>query len=192
MNVTTLEWVSQGLHREVIVGRRAVSTVAILTTVVCLTLGAYARIPLPFSPVPITLQTFFVLVAGVALGQRLGTLSLSIYLLLGTLGLPLFTGAWLGVTTGYLVGFVAAGWLIATLTSRTRKPSTQRLALSMLAGTAIIWLCGAAWLAFGLGLGIHKAILGGILPFVVGDLLKLAAALAFCRAYRTRLRTLFH
>ena len=192
MNVTTLEWVSQGLHREVIVGRRAVSTVAILTTVVCLTLGAYARIPLPFSPVPITLQTFFVLVAGVALGQRLGTLSLSIYLLLGTLGLPLFTGAWLGVTTGYLVGFVAAGWLIATLTSRTRKPSTQRLALSMLAGTAIIWLCGAAWLAFGLGLGVQEAILGGILPFVVGDLLKLAAALAFCRAYRTRLRTLFH
>ena len=87
---------------------------------------------------------------------------------------------------------MAAGWLIATLTSRTRRPSTLRLGLAMLAGTLVIWLCGAAWLAFGLGLGVQKAIVVGIVPFVVGDLLKLAAALAFCRTCRTRLRTLFH
>ena len=191
MSVSTLEWVRRGLGREVVVGRRAAAVIGVGAVVVCLTLGACARVPLPFTPVPITLQTFFVLVAGAALGRRLGTLSLSLYLLLGTLGLPIFTGLWLGATTGYLVGFVAAGWLIAALTRRVPRASTARIVLAMVAGTLVIYLFGAGWLAFALGLGVPKAVAVGVLPFLVGDALKLAAAAAFVRGCQTRLRALF-
>ncbi|MFC1805573.1 biotin transporter BioY [Planctomycetota bacterium] len=191
MSVSTLHWVRQGLAREVVVGRRAVSAIAVGAMVACLAMAAYARIPLPFTPVPITLQTFFVLIAGAALGKRLGTLSTSLYLLLGTLGLPIFTGIWLGATTGYLVGFAAAGWLIAAIVSRVRRASTARIVLAMLAGTLVIYLFGAGWLAFGMGLGVEKAIVVGVLPFAVGDALKLAAAAAFVRVGHERLRALF-
>jgi len=189
--VGVLDWLGQRLRREVVMDRRAVSVIGVSATVVCLTLGAYARVPLPFSPVPITLQTFFVLVAGAALGPRLGSLSTSLYLLLGTLGLPIFTGAWLGPTTGYLVGFVAAAWLVAALTARVPRVSTLRLVGAMLAGNTVLLLCGTAWLALTLRLGAGEALAIGFAPFVVGDLLKLAAAAAFCRGYRDRLRALF-
>ena len=187
--MSALGLVSRELSREIIVGRRAVAAIGVGAMIVCLTLAAYARVYLPFTPVPITLQTFFVLVAGAALGQRLGTLSLASYLLLGTLGLPLFTGVWLGPTTGYLVGFVAAGWLIGRLTAG--RATAVRLAVAMLVGTAVVYLFGAAWLAMFLGLGWQHAMAAGVLPFLPGDALKLAAAVAFCGSYRERLRALF-
>ena len=191
MRAEAVDWVTQELDREVVVGRRAVAGVAVGATVVCLTLGAYARGPLPFTPVPITLQTFFVLVAGAALGRRLGTLSLSVYLLLGTLGLPIFTGAWLGPTTGYLVGFVAAGWVVGVLSRRLPRHPMAAILPAMVAGTLVIYRCGAAWLAFVVGLGVEKAFVAGVLAFVPGDTVKLLAAAALVRAYHGRLRTLF-
>ena len=118
-------------------------------------------------------------------------MSLSCYLVLGALGLPIFTCLWLGPTTGYLVGFVAAGWLVAHLTRRGARASAARIALAMLAGTLAIYLFGAGWLAFGLGLGVGRAVAVGVLPFLVGDALKLAAAVAFVRSSQARLRTLF-
>jgi len=191
MRTTSLSLLSQGLRREVIVGRRAVAAVGVAATVACLTLAAYARLYLPFTPVPLTLQTFFVLVAGVAMGPRLGALSFSAYLVLGSLGLPIFAGSWLGPTTGYLVGFAVAGWTVAALAPRGARTPMRRLVLAMLAGTAVIYLFGAGWLAIGLGLGLGKAVAVGIVPFVVGDLIKLAAAVAFIRGYRSRLLALF-
>ena len=191
MSVSTLQWAAHVLRREVIAGRRSVAAIGLCATVTCLTLGAYARIPLPFTPVPLTLQTFFVLVAGAALGPRLGTLSLAAYLLLGTVGLPVFTTPWLGATAGYLVGFVVAGWLIGVLVSGAGVASTGRLVLAMGLGTLVIWLFGAAWLAHVFRLGAWQAIQLGVAPYVAGDALKLLAAVAFCRTYRARLRVLF-
>jgi len=191
MRTSAPSFVSRELYREVVVGPRAVAALGVGATVVCLTLAAYARVYLPFTPVPVTLQTFFVLVAGAALGPRLGTVALSGYLVLGTLGLPLFTGAWLGPTTGYLVGFVAAGWLIGAVTRRARRASVPRIVGAMLAGTAVIYLFGAAYLVLLLRVTVWQAVASGVVPFLIGDALKLAAAAAFCRAYRDRLRVLF-
>jgi biotin transport system substrate-specific component len=191
MGTSALSIVVGELHREVVVGRRAVAAIGVAAAVACLALAAEARVYLPFTPVPITLQTFFVLVAGAALGPRLGTMALSSYLVLGTLGLPIFTGAWLGPTTGYLVGFVVAGWLIGALTRRVERASTLRIVAAMGAGNAVLLLLGAAHLALLPGVGVGKAIAEGVLPFLPGDALKLAAAAAFCRAYRDRLRVLF-
>ena len=185
------EAVWAGLRREVVAGRRAVAAIGVGAMVVCLALAAVARVYLPFTPVPITLQTFFVLVAGAALGRRLGTVALSSYLLLGVVGFPLFTGAWLGPTTGYLVGFVGAGWLIATVVRRVERPSTARLAAAMLAGTALIYACAVAHLTLFLRIGFSQAVAIGVAPFLIGDALKLAAAVAVCRATRDRLRVLF-
>jgi biotin transport system substrate-specific component len=192
MSVTALQWVTRGLHREVVVGRRAVAALGVGAMVVCLSLaGAYARYYGPWSPVPITLQTFFVLVAGAGMGTGLGTLSTSAYVALGACGLPVFAGNWRGDTTGYLVGFAAAAALIGAVCRRSPRPSTGRIALAMLAGTLVIYGLGAAYLAHYYGYGPWLAVTKGVLPFLKGDALKLAAAVAFCRGYRERLRALF-
>jgi biotin transport system substrate-specific component len=199
MRTAALESVVRGLGREVVVGRRAVAAIGVGATVICLALAAEARLYLPFTPVPITLQTLFVLVAGAGLGPRLGTVALSSYLALGTLGLPIFTGVWLGPTTGYLVGFVVAGWLIGSITRRAPQASARRIALAMLAGTVCIYVLGGAyyagWLGVAcgvpLGLAVPRAVAEGVVPFLVGDAAKLVGAAAFCRSYRDRLLVLF-
>ncbi len=185
-----VQWTGRLLRREVIVDRRAVAAVGVGATVLCLTLAAYARVYLPFSPVPVTLQTFFVLVAGAALGPSLATVALSSYLVLGTIGLPLFAGGWLGATTGYLVGFVPAGWVIARIVRAAGRASTVRLAAAMVLGTAIIYACGGGWLLV-LGVPPRHALLQGVVVFLPGDLLKLAAAAALCRGFQCRFRQLF-
>ncbi len=177
--------------REVVRDRRAVAAIGVGAVAVCMALAAEARIYLPFTPVPVTLQTFFVLVAGAGLGPTLGTVALSSYLVLGAVGVPIFTGQWLGPTTGYLVGFVAAGWLVGALTRRAAEPSMARLLLAMALGDAVLLVLGAAWLALGCGFGVPMAIEKGIMCFLPGDAVKVAAAAAFCHAYRGRLRALF-
>lgn len=192
MSVGVLAWVGRGLRREMIVERRVVAAVGVGAMVVCLSLaGAYARVYGPWSPVPITLQTFFVLAAGAGLGGALGAVSVSGYVALGAAGLPVFAGEWGGASTGYLVGFIAASALVGAICRRTPRPGTLRMAAAMLAGTAVIYLLGATYLAHHLGLGPRAAIAQGVAPFLVGDAVKFAAALAFCRSYRDRLRTLF-
>lgn len=141
---------------------------------------AQARIPLPFTPVPLTGQTFAVLLAGAALGSRRGAASMLLYLLFGSMGLPFFAGGqggWTylaGPTLGYLLGFIAAAWLTGRLAERGLERSLRTSLLPFLAGTLVIYLCGAAWLA--LSLGVQKALLLGVAPFVIGDLLKIALA----------------
>lgn len=174
---------------EVPSGRRVAAAVGVAGTVLCLALAAEARIYVPFSPVPVTLQTFFVLVAGAGLGPGLATVGLSSYLALGAVGVPVFTGHWLGPTTGYLVGFVVAGWLVGVVSRRGETAS--RLVLAMVLGNAVVLVLGAAWLAVVCGLGAGAAFQQGVACFLPGDAVKLAAAAAFCQAWRERLRAVF-
>jgi biotin transport system substrate-specific component len=152
----------------------------ILTGALFTALLAQVRIPLPFTPIPITGQTFAVLLIGVTLGSRRGLASMTLYLLLGGLGMPFFAGGQGGLTyltgptLGYLLGFVAAAWLSGRLAERGLERRIQTAWLPFLAATLVIYACGAGWLA--LSLGIQKAFVLGILPFVVGDLLKIALA----------------
>ena len=141
---------------------------------------AQVRIPLPFSPVPITGQTFAVLLVGATLGSRRGAASLLLYLILGLLGLPIFAAgasglAYLsGPTGGYLVGFIISASLVGLLAARGMDRRIPSALLAFLAGEVVIYLCGVAWLS--LFLGIQRAIVAGLLPFLIGDAIKLAAA----------------
>lgn len=150
---------------------------------------AQVRIPLPFTPVPLTGQTFAVLLVGAALGSRRGFASLSLYTLIGALGLPVFAGAASGLayafgpTGGYLFGFIAAAYVTGLLAERGLERSIRTSLLPFLAGTIIIYALGATWLAF--FVGAEAAIAKGILPFLPGDILKLAlAAIALPAAWK--------
>jgi biotin transport system substrate-specific component len=168
--------------------QRLADAVLILGSSLLTALMARVEIPLPFTPVPITGQTFAVLLVGAALGSRRGALSMAVYLLEGALGLPVFAGGAAGLarlrgpTGGYLIGFIAAAFVTGWLAERgwDRRPATT--ALAMLTGNAVIYLFGLPWLAWFVGgfLGPKGALALGLLPFVPGDLLKLLlATLAF-------------
>ncbi|MBI5805768.1 biotin transporter BioY [candidate division TA06 bacterium] len=147
-------------------------------------LGAFVRVPLPFTPVPLTLQVFFVLLSAMVLGPK-AVFSQVLYVIMGLTGLPVFTGAsagfshLFGPTGGYLLGFIAASWAVSRIA--TKGAGAFKTALALMIGLAVIYLLGSIQLGLWLGLGQVKTIQLGILPFIVGDLLKLAAVLASAR-----------
>ena len=152
-------------------------------------LGARVGVPLPFTPVPLTLQVLFVLLAGALLGPRLGAASMALYLAVGALGAPVFAAGGgpaylLGPTGGYLVGYVPAAALVGWASGRSS--SYWRIALSMTAGLAAIYICGALHLSAFLGRGAVEA---GIAPFLAADLLKVAAGATLAAAWRRRPRS---
>ena len=170
-------------------GRRLAAEVGVGAAVAGMILGAQVRVGWP---VPFTFQTFFVLLSGALLGRRWGPAAQLGYLLLGGVGVPVFAGgALFGATFGYLVGFVAAAWLIGEILSRSDDPGLARGAAAMAAGSAVILLPGMAHLAWGVGLGPARAFEVGLWPFLAGDGLKLAMALAVWRRFGRRARALF-
>jgi len=150
--------------------------------------GAWLVIPIPGNPVPITLQTFFVLAGAGLLGSRLSLSAQSSYLLLGGLGLPWLAGTafgaptLLGATGGYLLGFVLASALIGFMLKTST--STLRLFSALILGELVILASGALWLSFGLHCSFLHAVQLGVLPFLPGDAAKLLAAAACIRALR--------
>jgi biotin transport system substrate-specific component len=142
---------------------------------------AQVRIPLPFTPVPVTGQTLGVLLVGALLGSRRGAASLGVYLLAGVAGLPFFAGGasgagvLFGATGGYLFGFVLAAWLVGRLSERGLERKTRSAWLAFLVGEIAIYALGVPWLALFVG-GLEKALLLGFVPFVAGDLLKAGLA----------------
>ena len=145
---------------------------------------AQIAIPLPFTPVPLTGQTFGVLLTGMALGSRRGALAVALYVLEGAVGLPFFAGGaaglakLLGPTGGYLFAFPIAAFVAGLLAERgwDRKPLTT--VLGMLLASLTIFFFGALWLSRFVG-GIVPAVVQGVVPFLPGDLIKslLAAGL---------------
>ena len=153
----------------------------ILTGSLLLAVLAQVRIPLPFTPIPLTGQTFGVLLIGSALGAKRGLVSVILYILVGALGMPFFAGGasgWqvlVGATSGYLVGFVFAAYIIGLLAERGLDRAFRTSFVPFLIGTLIIYFFGVAWLAILLG-SFTKAILAGLLPFLLGDVIKLILA----------------
>lgn len=145
-------------------------------------LAAQWRIILPFSPVPITGQTFAVLVSGAALGMTYGALSQLIYLGLGAVGFNVFAGSgsftdtFAGPTAGYLVGFVAAAAVVGRLAERKHDRRISTTVSAFLAGSFVIYAFGVAGLMINADMDINAAILNGVAPFVFGDLIKAGAA----------------
>ncbi len=160
---------------------RLVTNLALIVAGSVLTaLAAQVSIPLPFTPVPITGQTFAVLLVGAALGSRRGAASMALYVAQGLAGLPVFAGGKAGLavlfgpTGGYLIGFIAAAFLTGWLAERgwDRRPLTT--ALAMILGNLVIYLFGVSWLAA--FVGVSKAPLLGMVPFIPGDLVKIVLA----------------
>ena len=163
--------------------RSRVRTVALVVGFALLTAAAaQVSIPLPWTPVPLTGTTFAVLLAGATLGWKAGTASQLLYNVLALAGLPFYQDAnsgWTyatGATGGYLVGFVVAAALVGLLAERHQDRSVVTAVPAMLAGTAVIYLFGVAWLAHVLGADATTALEKGMLPFVIGDAVKLVAA----------------
>lgn len=141
-------------------------------------------IPLPFTPVPITLQVFGVVIAGAILGAKLGFLSQLTYLLIGLVGLPVYSNygsgpaILFGPTGGFIFGFVVAAFIIGLIIDKTSFLKTNMLIkyiiilLSMFIGVFVIYTIGVAQLMFVLNVSLKSAIAMGAAPFIVADLIK--------------------
>jgi biotin transport system substrate-specific component len=160
-------------------GNARVARNVLLALVGTLALTVSAKVQIPFWPVPMTMQTFVVLLIGMAYGCRLGVVTVALYLLEGALGLPVFAGTpekgvgltyMMGPTGGYLIGFVVAAYGCGWLAERGFGRSPLKTLVAMSAGHAVIFLFGVVWLAQ--LIGIEKAISVGLLPFWAATIVK--------------------
>jgi len=156
-------------------------TVLILAGVLLLAGLAQVEIVLPFTPVPITGQTLGVLLIGAAYGARRGAATMAAYIAVGALGLPFFSGGGSGLriltgaTAGYLAGFVVAAYVIGRLCEGGLERSFRTSLIPFILGTLIIYAFGVAWLSHIVG-GPAQAVTLGVVPFLVGDGIKLVTA----------------
>ena len=138
-----------------------------------------AKTQIPFWPVPLTMQTFVVMVLALGYGSRLATATVALYLAQGALGMPVFAEGggmvyFTGPTGGYLLGFLPAAALMGWLAERGWHRTVGRALAACLAGDAIMFACGVAWLS--VLIGPARAVTGGLLPFLPGDALKVVVA----------------
>jgi biotin transport system substrate-specific component len=163
-------------------------TLAVLFVTMLTAVAAQVSVPLPFTPVPFTLQPMVVLLGGAVLGPRLGSISQALYLAAGVAGLPVFAASpllsqgvarLLGPTGGYLMSYPLAAWVTGALAMRGLDRRYLTSLLAMAAGLAIIFTCGVAWIAWGPApAGLSRAIAAGVVPFLPADLLKIVLAAA--------------
>jgi biotin transport system substrate-specific component len=142
-------------------------------------LAAQVLIPLPFTPVPITLQTFTVLLSGAALGPVRGTASMLLYLVVGVAGFGWFAEGRSGMafpSFGYIVGFVVAAALVGALARRGADRGVLGTIGLMVAGNLVIYAIGLPWLTVALGVDLATGLELGVTPFLIGDALKIALA----------------
>ncbi len=170
---------------DVFVARTAVNTALLVIGFAILTaLAAQIRFHIPGTPVPVTGQTFAVLLAGAAIGSRAGAASQLVYWLMGAVGLPVFaqqSGGWeaaTGATFGYLFGFIVAAWVVGTLAERGRDRSVRTAIPAFLIGNLVIYAFGVPWLMYSVPSieTLGAAITAGFMPFVVFDAIKIILA----------------
>jgi biotin transport system substrate-specific component len=166
----------------------AANAVLAVAGAVLVALCAQISIPLPFTPVPITGQTFAVLLVGASLGPLAAFASIALYLLAGVAGAPVYAHGdhgWstvTGATGGYLVGFLVTAAVVGLLATRGWDRRFASSSGAMLAGSVIVYAIGLPWLAASLHTDLEKTLELGLYPFVVGDILKLYVAAALLPA----------
>jgi biotin transport system substrate-specific component len=157
----------------------------ILAVLGSLLLWASAKAQVPMWPVPMTMQSFVVLVIGMGYGSRLGAATIGLYLIEGAVGLPVFAGTpekglglayMMGTTGGYLVGFLIAAATVGWLAERGWDRTLPKAVAAMAVGSILLLVPGVAWLA--VLIGGQKAIALGLMPFLAGTVVKLALASA--------------
>lgn len=141
--------------------------------------AAQIAIPLPFTPVPLTLQTFAVLLVGASLGSLRGALSMVIYLIVGMVGFPWFAEGSSGFSSasfGYILGFIFAAFIVGRLAERGASTTALRSAGLMVVGNLAIYAVGVTWLKFAIDVNWATALSLGVVPFLIGDAVKIALA----------------
>ena len=163
-------------------GSRAKNAVLVVGLTLFTAACAQVAVPLPFTPVPLTLQTFAVLVGAAALGAKRAVIAQILYVLAAAAGAPVLAGAShgmakvLGPTGGYIVGFIVASFVVGSIAQRgaTRHAGTTVAAYA--AGTAVVYALGVSWLAVYADMSLVDALRAGMVPFLIGDLIKAVAA----------------
>ncbi len=170
------------------VDQRAATAVLVVGFALLTAACAQISIPLGFTPVPITGQTFAVLLTGAVLGARAGAASQFLYVALGAVGLPFYAGGaggWesaTGGTAGYLVGFIVAAYVIGYLAEHRQDRRFATSVGAFLTGNLIIYVLGVAWLMYTFSWGLAEGVEKGMAPFIIGDTLKILLAGAFMPA----------
>jgi biotin transport system substrate-specific component len=171
------------ISQRVLPKTKAVSVILAVGAAAITALAAQWRIDLPFTPVPITGQTFAVLLTGAALGMGLGAAGQLIYVAAGLLGAPVFAGGNGGLeyartvgSVGYLIGFIFAAGLVGYMAQRRQDRTFPTMFTAFVLGSTVIYAFGVTGLMIILGLGLNEAVVAGVVPFVVGDLIKAAGA----------------
>lgn len=142
-------------------------------------LAAQVSVPIPGTPVPVSGQTFAVLLSGAALGMNRAAAGMALYALAGVLGVPWFAGGasgWHLASFGYVIGFVLAGAVVGALAARGGDRSPVRTVATMTLGTALIYAAGVPWLMAMTHSGLGSALAMGVRPFLIGDALKVLLA----------------
>jgi biotin transport system substrate-specific component len=151
-----------------------------------------ANIMIPMRPIPITLQTLFVLLAGASIGRGWGSLSQALYVGLGVLGLPFFAGGAAGVailagpTGGYLISFLVAPVIVGAMLRRSSRLAWQIASFTV--GTAVIFACGVTFLTLTYTHDLRQALMVGLVPFLPGAIFKIAAATSIHRSSQALVR----
>jgi len=179
--------------KDVVVDRRAGHAIGIAAFALAAVFGAQIAVPVPLTPVPITLQTLFVILAGVVLGPRAGAASMVLYVGLGALGAPVFSNggagiAWLlGPTGGYLLSYPASAFVAGWVASgwRSRGGSWLRLLAGLTLGVLVQYAGGLSQLALLTGRPFAEVLAMGALPFLFGDAVKIATAAWIARGMRS-------
>lgn len=185
---TFTETLIPGSWRRTAAHRALVDSVLVVAGSVLMALSAQLTFYLPFTPVPVTGQTFGVLLLGAALGSRRGAAAMAVYLAEGAVGLPVFSGGacclpWLvGPTAGYLWSYPLAAFVVGALAERGWDRHPFRAGMAMVAGNVVIYTIGLPWLAA--HVGTPRVLEAGLLPFIPGDMIKIVlAALALPGAW---------
>jgi biotin transport system substrate-specific component len=178
-----------------LVGDEVVRNLARAALFAALTGGlAYVSFSVPFSPVPVTLQVLGVFLTGAFLGAAWGGVAMVLYLLAGAIGLPVFAGGTAGVGSvvgphgGYLWGFAVGAVVVGAVVTGGFEPpepgrvSVPRLVAALAAGALVVYAAGALQLVVVAGLSVPKAVATGVLVFVPGEILKVAAAVGIVRS----------
>lgn len=165
--------------------------VAVMTAITCI-LGPLS-IPIPISPVPITLTNLAICLTVCLLGWKLGTISTLLYLLIGLAGLPVFSafssgfGKLLGPTGGYLIGFIPFALIGGFFFEKSERRIIQ--AAGLILGTVVLYLFGTAWLSVQAHLTFKQALFAGVIPYIPGDLAKIILVLFIGPVIKKRLQT---
>lgn len=177
--VTAISLPRRTVLADLVPGGLARDVVLVVTGTAFIALSAQVTVPLPWTPVPLSLQTFAVLLTGAALGLRRGALSALLYLAAGMAGVGWFAegrSGWQFASFGYLLGFVAAAAVVGALARRGGDRTVVRTIGTMVIGNAVIYTFGVGWLMSYLGVDLGTALALGLTPFLAGDALKIALA----------------